>query len=172
MEEQQEHQPSRLGEKERRVVVSLKSPPPASALHHHHHATSSSSSPSSYPAGASGAGKTSPSSGVALRNPFFDDDDLLAHLQRQHPGSAPALGLGSASPSSSPPSSRSSPPLSTPGHRKDRTTRRSADVLLHMRAIDDGERRTSHGVRACVRACIGNGIPIHPILIHAHAHFL
>lgn len=111
---------------ERRVVVSLKSPPPASA---------SSSGPS-------GAGKTSASNPSLVRNPFFDDDGggSLACLQhRQHPLSDPALGLGSGS-SLSPPSSRSASPVSTLGHRKDRATRRSADVLLHMRAIDDGER--------------------------------
>lgn len=144
-------------------MVSLKSPPPASA---------SSSGPS-------GAGKTSSRS--LVRNPFFDDDDedddggSLARLQqRQHPLSAPALGLGSGS-SLSPPSSRSASPVSTLGHRKDRATRRSADVLLHMRAIDDGERQKAHGVR--VLACCGAiamGSRFRPItFIHSikHTHF-
>lgn len=118
MEDSQQHQQAR------RLVVSLKSPmaAPASScsdptsptpLHQQHHTA----------AGPSGAGSTNTSpkslaSGLATRNPFFDDDPFESPPV---PLSAPAASSGARA-------------------RKDRGTRRSADVLLHVRMIDDGAR--------------------------------
>lgn len=133
-------------ETRRRIAVALHSPLPsssagafsfASSSHSALHATSvgalglsgadvtttAGGSPKSLTNGTTGSPKSLTS---GTKNPFFVDDPF-EHIS-QPPVSAPAgysPGGGGFS-----------------RFRKDRTTRRSADVLLHVRAIDDGAQRT------------------------------
>jgi hypothetical protein len=130
---QQEQQEQARREEHRRIVVSLKSPltsssafPPGSSSAA---ASAASTNATVRPSGPSGAGSPfgsrSLSSGATWKNPFFVDDPIFEHIQ-QPSASAPAGPVRSSAPGPS-------------SHRKDRATRRSADVLLHVRAIDDGE---------------------------------
>ncbi len=121
-------------EGQERVTLTLKSPMASAPAASSSSAAASSSSSlsnaasrsSSGPSGA-GAAFSSPRSltSGATTNPFFVDDPF-EHLSP--PASAPAGPIRSLSPVSS-----------SSYRRKDRTTRRSADVLLHVRAIDNGE---------------------------------
>ena len=122
-----EDAPQQHREERRRIAVALHSPLPSSSA--------PAPAPHAATAGGaigppSGAGVTtttgspkSLTSGAVARNPFFNLDDPFEHIS-QPPVSAPAgYSPGGRGPSRV---------------RKDRTTRRSADVLLHVRAIDDG----------------------------------
>lgn len=128
-----EDAPQQHREERRRIAVALHSPlPSSSAPVPVPHATSADGAigpPSGAGVTTTTAGSPkSLTSGAVARNPFFNLDDPFEHIS-QPPVSAPAGyspgGLGGSS-----------------RIRKDRTTRRSADVLLHVRAIDDG-RETS-----------------------------